>query len=277
MVVGWLTASAAHAINCGDTLGPGGRFILPADLDCGTVSPALTVRDGAQLDLGGHTISGRNVVILLEGQGGVLHNGIIESATGPGVGIQVAGEGGHTVRRVHVSGGAAGIVVTSDHNRLITNVVTGVFGPGPAFGIGGHQNLVTSNVATGGQAGFIISGDDNRLVENTYTASSDLGGRIGFDVSGNQNLLRRNHLVTIPDRGFIIRGEGNRLVENLMFGNAMEGISVSGQETEIVRNVVVGNSTDLVDTHEACDNNRWTQNVFRTSRAGATENPACIQ
>jgi hypothetical protein len=58
MVVGGFTPAAGQAISCGATLGPGGQFLLEADLDCGTVSPALTVRDGAQLDLGGHTISG---------------------------------------------------------------------------------------------------------------------------------------------------------------------------------------------------------------------------
>jgi hypothetical protein len=45
----------------------------------------------------------------------------------------------------------------------------------------------------------------------------------------------------------------------------------------IVGNTALDNDIDLVDTHEDCDNNLWQQNVFRMSRAGATENPPCIQ
>ena len=82
LMVGWLTPAAGQAISCGATLGPGGTFILEADLDCGTVSPALTVRDGAHLDLGGHTISAAGSVdqpiILLDGHGAVVHHGIVE-------------------------------------------------------------------------------------------------------------------------------------------------------------------------------------------------------
>jgi len=55
MILGWIAVGAAgEKINCGDILGPGGVFELKADLHCGETSPALTVRDGAQLELGGH-------------------------------------------------------------------------------------------------------------------------------------------------------------------------------------------------------------------------------
>ena len=52
---------------------------------------------------------------------------------------------------------------------------------------------------------------------------------------------------------------------------------MQGQEYLIVHNTAVSNRLDLVDTHEDCDGNLWLQNVFQTSRAGDTVNPACIQ
>jgi len=286
LVIGWLTPVAGHTISCGDTLGPGGRFLLEADLDCGEVSPALTVRDGAHLDLGGHTIrastSFNSVILLVDGQGAVVMNGIVQDTltgflSGSGGAIGVTGEGGHTVRHVTAFGARAGIIVSSDHNRLLNNVAT-IRGINTAIIVGGNHNLLTSNWTAGDQIGFIIGGDHNRLVENTsaplppnFPPAHD-----GFLVGGNKNLLIRNNAI-IDTRGFVISGDGNRLVGNLASGG-LAGISVSGQETEIVRNTAVNNgSRDLADAHEDCDNNRWHQNVFRTSRAGATENPACIQ
>jgi hypothetical protein len=41
---------------------------------------ALTVRDGALLDLGGHTVSARSTAVHLHGQGAVLQNGIVISS-----------------------------------------------------------------------------------------------------------------------------------------------------------------------------------------------------
>jgi hypothetical protein len=271
LVVGWLTSAAGQAISCGDTLGPGGRFILQADLACRGVSPALTVRDGAQLDLGGHTISvagAMDVALLLDGQGAVVHNGIVEGREEEA--IHVAGDGGHTVRRVSVFALIEHtVVVTSDRNRLINNAITTA--AGGAIAITGNQNLLHSNWAAGGQIGFSISGDENRLVENTHTES-----RTGSFIVGNRNLLIRNNVARISESGFAIRGDGNTLLGNLALDNGI-GIEVSGQESVMVRNTALDNRTDLVDTHENCDANRWQQNVFRTSRAGATENPACIQ
>ena len=50
----------SHIINCGDVLGPGGRFQLQQDLDCPSPpfhGPMLTVKDGAILDWNGHIVN----------------------------------------------------------------------------------------------------------------------------------------------------------------------------------------------------------------------------
>ena len=249
-------------------------FTLAADLDCGTVSPALTVRDGAHLDLGGHKLSTFNTagsVILMDGQGAVVTNGIVHSlGTFGGEGVEVAGEGGHTVRRVSVFARFC-ILVTSDQNRVMNNVA--IFAGGVGIVIRGNQNQLTSNWVTGHQAGIDVVGDDNRLVENTISEVA----RQGFTVVGDRNLLLRNTAASLFEYGFSILGDGNRLVGNLALDTADEGIVVSGHETVILGNTALDNGTDLIDTNEDCDNNRWAQNVFETGLAGATENPACIQ
>ena len=130
----------------------------------------------------------------------------------------------------------------------------------------GPENEVTGNVIAGNRV--------SRNEEDGIHISRALDNR----VMNNRVTLNGGHGIRIADQSAGIPvASGNLVEENLVFGNAEEGISVAGQETEIVRNIVVDHPTDLVDTHEDCDNNRWQQNVFRTSRAGATENPACIQ
>ena len=52
MAAGWITTAAGQSVSCGDTLGPGEEVLLQGDLMCVGVSPALTLRDGARLDLG---------------------------------------------------------------------------------------------------------------------------------------------------------------------------------------------------------------------------------
>src|SRR5215813_4157542 len=48
--------TAAHDINCGDTLGPGGYFQLQQNLDCSRADRGLILKDGAILDLNGHVV-----------------------------------------------------------------------------------------------------------------------------------------------------------------------------------------------------------------------------
>lgn len=207
----------------------------------------------------------------MDGQGAVVTNGIVSSlGVIGGDGIEVAGEGGHTVRRVSVFARFC-IVVTSNQNRVINNMAIARFGVGIV--ILGNENQLTSNWVTGHQAGIDVAGDDNRLVENTISG----GTRQGFSIVGDRNLLLRNTAASLFDYGFSILGDGNRLVGNLALDTAIEGIVVSGHDTVIVGNTALDNRIDLVDTNEDCDDNRWRQNVFRTSRAGAMDDPACIR
>jgi hypothetical protein len=126
-----------------------------------------------------------------------------------------------TVHNVSIVAGRSGVIVTSDHNRLLNNAVTVVFGA--SFSVSGNQNLLTSNRGADGQLGFGIGGDQNLLFENSYTGLAF----DGFAIGGNQNLLIRNNATETLESGFDIRGEGNRLVGNLALNSGFFGGSWS--------------------------------------------------
>jgi hypothetical protein len=266
LVLGWMTAAAGQTLQCGDTLGPGGVFQLQADVDC-EADLALTVRDGALLDLGGHTVTALGTAVLLEGRGAVLQHG---RAGGGGLAtVRVAGDGGHTVRGIEATAreAADGILVVSDHNHVLNNV-----GLGSNLGlrIEGHHNLVAGNIGLG-QGAVIVTGDHNLLLNN----HSPEGQHFGVRIEGDHNLLVGNQGRGVGE-GFVVRGDGNTVVGNLMT-RAETGILVQGEDNRLVRNTALENLIDLVDAHDDCDGNVWHQNVFRTSQAGAIANPACIQ
>jgi hypothetical protein len=268
LVLGWMTAAAGQTIQCGDTLGPGGVFQLQADLLCDDDDPAiaLTVRDGAHLDLGGHTVTASSIAVLIEGRGAVLQNGRARSV-GPAA-ISVAGGGGHTVRGIEATGEPAnGIAVVSNHNRVLSNT-----GRGFDFGlqIDGNHNLLARNIGEG-QGAVRVSGHENLLLNN----DSPEGQHFGFVIGGDNNLLVGNQGRGVGE-GFVVGGDGNTLVGNLIT-RADTGIFVQGEDNRVVRNTALENGIDLVDAHEDCDGNVWHQNVFRTSQAGSIANPACIQ
>jgi parallel beta-helix repeat protein len=242
LVCGGGTWAFAQDLHCGDTLGPGGVFTLQADLVCDT-NPGLTVRDQAVLDLGGHHVVGSTPAILLTGRGAVLQNGAVDANE---LAVQVAGEGRHTVRGLQATGDSAGILVTSDANRVSDTIGQSLYA---GLTVQGHRNILQRTLG-GGQGGFDLSGDENLLVQSRASGLPAFGVR----VQGHRNVLRAN--------------------EVLQNG---QGITVQGSENTIVGNTARGNRLDLVDAQADCDDNRWAHNVFETSQAGTTVNPACIQ
>jgi hypothetical protein len=185
------SGAAAQDIQCGDTLGPGGVFTLQTDLEC-QLRIGLTVRDGAVLDLGGHTVSvGSTTAIRLTGRGAVLQNG--HTFSGGIADVEVAGEGGHTVQGIETGDDAdTGFLVVSDHNRLEGNI-------GRSFG-----------------AGFWVQGQHNRLEHNTGV------GQLGFQVDGDHNVLQQN-LVPVSRIGFAVGGAHNQLRDNDVRGGGRLG------------------------------------------------------
>jgi len=186
----FLLTLPAYAVPYSDILGPRGVYTLAEDLICEGDGPAITVKDGAVLDLGGHLVSRPLIGILLEGQGAVLKNGRVESS-GPGengIAVQVQGVGRHEIAGVQADALWFGFVILSDHNRLTENMSSA----DTPFSVGGRASLLRRN--TGGSNGaFVVGGEGNWLIEN---ASLDGHGH-GFIVRGTRNRLVGNSTTSL--------------------------------------------------------------------------------
>jgi parallel beta-helix repeat protein len=243
-----MTAAAGQTIQCGDVLGPGGRFKLTENLTCD--ESGVTVRDGAILDLTGHSVTCRGEVspcVFLTGAGARLLNGAVQGAVHESIVLE--GTGGHTVRNVTSTLVDGNILVLSDHNRLINVMAESV--ENEAIFIAGNHNRLTDSIARCPHLSFAegcisVHGHENRLVDNFATATV----RPSFAISGNNNVLRGNRAIMNDETGILVRGIGNRLQRNTALENAI---------------------VDLADTHGDCAHNTWQQNTFRT------RDPACIQ
>ena len=252
IMLGSVTSAHADGIQCGDVLGPGGRFELEHDLNCDR--RAVTVQDGTILDLNGHIVTCRQGVVLgciiLTGTGAQLLNGAVEG--GFHESIVLEGTGGHTVRNVTSTQVDSNIHVLSDHNQLINVMADSSFNS--AFLIAGNHNRLTDSIARCDNLSFssgciTVFGNENRLIDNfaTATGSPDSFGN-GFAITGHHNVLRGNRAIRNEGRGIVVSGTGNRLS----------------------RNTALDNGLDLQDTNGDCAHNTWRQNTFRTS------DPACI-
>jgi parallel beta-helix repeat protein len=287
-------------IECGDTLGPRGTFVLHRDLDCDSVAHpvALTLLDGAKLSMRGHTISCSaapavdSTGIQLPGDGSILENG---SVVGCNIGVHLAGNGRHVVKRMSLlECGGNSFHVESSANNLFDNFVTG---GDFAFGIFGDNNLIIHNhsiESTG--TGFHVLGANNRLYRNR----SDRSVCHGFSVDGPSNRLHRNEAtgnvlrncpaINVPGGSSVLHdniatgnsGDGffvylrdlNRLFGNTADGNRGTGIHIAttSKNNLLLRNAAVGNAIfDLQDDNPQCDGNTWKKNEHETS------NVACIR
>jgi parallel beta-helix repeat protein len=244
--LGSVPLAHADVIQCGDVLGPGGRFELKDNLACG--ESGVTVRDGAILDLKGHIVSCQGDAfrcVVLTGTGAKLLNGAVQG--GFHESIVLEGTGKHTVRNVTSTLVDGNILVLSHHNRLINVMAESVYNP--AFVIVGNHNRVTDSIALCPRLAFegCISayGNENHLINNFATATEGPS----FWIGGHNNVLRGNRAIRNDGAGIVVTGTGNRLQ----------------------RNTALENAIDLQDTHGDCAHNTWQQNTFRTS------DPACIQ
>jgi parallel beta-helix repeat protein len=282
-----LGAGPALAVECGETIT--GRARLTGDLIC-TEDTALTIA-GGQLDLNGfavvcdHDPTLEGVGILLDGSGARLRGGAV---TGCFLGVHVAGDGGHSVRRVTVSAADRGVLVESDGNRVTDSHVLRALGDA-AIQVDGSGNLLIGNfIANAGDQGFEINGSDNRVVGNRIGAVAE-----GVQLTGERNQVLSNQIVGALDRGIDVRGleeptgahliidnlivdgvdgiallessNGNRVSRNTIYRNSDQGIFVGTLDNTIRRNRALLNRVDLQDNTPGCDDNLWQDNTFETS------------
>jgi parallel beta-helix repeat protein len=280
-------AGPARAVDCGEIVT--GFERLDRNLIC-TEHPALTV-DGGLLDLGGfsvvcdHEPDVQGVGVLLDGSGARLRGGAV---TGCFLAVQVAGEGGHTVRGLTASAVDRGVFVESDGNRLLNSQILRAL-EDAAVQVDGSENLLRGNTVAGaGDQGFEINGSDNRIVNNRIGDVAE-----GVQLTGERNHVLRNRIIGTSDRGIDVRGlveptgahiimenliadgvdgiallessNGNRISRNRIYSNSDQGIFVGTEDNTIQRNEALLNLVDLQDNTVDCDNNLWRDNTFQTS------------
>jgi hypothetical protein len=252
VVLGSLSPARADVVQCGDVLGPGGRFILEQDVTCDPTAlrVAITVQDGAILDLNGHTVNCPHEgieCVILTGKGAKLLNGLVRGAFH--FNIALAGAGWHTVKNVTSPGPVDGNVnVTSDHNTLI-DVMAESF-QSEAFVITGRRNRLMNSIALCRATLSVcisVVGDSNHLIDNFVS-----GDVRAISVSGDNNVLQGNRAIGtgVPEPAIGVTGTGNRITNNT---------------------AITENGIDLADTNGDCDHNTWRNNIFVTS------DPACIR
>ena len=219
----------AQAIDCGNTLGPGGSAVLDGDLAC-DVSPALTIVGPFNFNLHGFTIScvgdnaGAAVGIDVTGVRARIRNGTVADC---GKGVVVEGDGRHEVKRLRVTSPdltgdqGIGFQVKSDRNRFIKNAVTEYSGEG--FRLGDDDVPANRNV----------------LICNEATDNANHGFRVRI---GQRNLLLRNRAEGNATEGFRSQDAGNRFVTNTAIGNGDEGFRV--RDAAAQRNWLIGNTAE---------------------------------
>jgi len=265
----------AGAVACGDVLAGPGSFRLEQDLVCSTTT-ALVVRDGATLDLGGHTVTCADLDngIAVAGTGARLLNGTV---TGCNDGVSLSGER-HVVKRIRSRFNVRGFVAEDGLEDARLSDSSAEFNGAGGFTLFGNGNVLRRNESFGNaDVAIFVIGNRNTLTRNSTNGNCIVGGcAAAYEIGGDDNTISRNS-ATGEDTGFLLTPDfgsatGNTLVKNEAAFSFLAGIVVQDGATgnDLVRNTVSGGGTHLVDFNENCDANTWRKNTFETA------NQACI-
>ena len=174
----------ADSPNCGDTIS--GHAKLARDLDCSEHSggAALTLQEGASLNMNGRKIIGNSGINCIEigGDATKIWGGAVTQCD---YGIRVR-RNGNSISSVKVSNSdGVGIRIDGNKNRITSVNVSDSKDNG--IRITGDENRITSAKVSGSDdRGIRIDGDDNRLIWCTLTRSHTQGIKIN---GGNDNQI----------------------------------------------------------------------------------------
>jgi parallel beta-helix repeat protein len=230
--------AVASTINCGDTLGAG-AWLLETDLVCDSASGfgvAVTLGSGADLDLGGHTISmtigGSGTDVVISGTGAAIHGGTLRSAE---TALLLTGGGGSRV-----------------HDLVIGDLVnTGIF----LKSSNGNELRDCDASGTAIDGVFLESSDRNRLDRLTVNDTSGIGPAAGIGLlNSNENAITRSQVLRSQCTGINLRSSSR----NVICGNAV-------QDTFVFLN---GPAVDILLRDAS------TQNLVCKNQVSATKQPA---
>jgi parallel beta-helix repeat protein len=307
-------ASVDWDVECGAYLTGDETYVLTEDVGpCDGSAPAITVVGPATLKLNGHTVSceleatedvDENeipiiVFVAVEGTLGIKlegkearligggkpardDNGVPANlVTGCDQGVVLNGEGEHRVQGVTVTQSLSGaVVVASDGNKLVGNVVRQVLAwdnslpiEGNGYLVEGDENELEGNVASDSddEAGFAIEGNRNVLKGNI---SKDNVG-YGFNVVGNENVFSYNSALKNEQHGFFVDegSEENVLKHNKSFENGDEpadgifatGFHIEGDGNELEDNLASRNGLFGIHLTDEASHNKVAHNTVSDS------------
>jgi parallel beta-helix repeat protein len=188
-------------VSCGDEITT--DTSLFSDLDCSdySESAALTLQEGANLNMNGKKIIGNSGINCIEIKGD-----------------------GVKIWRGTVTQCKYGIRVRSNHNRITSVEVSDSDDVG--IRIDGNENKVTSvKVSGSSDTGIRIKGSENWITSAKVSSSDDRGVRI----EGDDNLLIWCTVTFSHTQGIKIDGGNrNKVYANSVYDNCRDGIEIEG-------------------------------------------------
>lgn len=278
LVGGLLEARTAWAVSCGDTLGPGGSFVLTGNLGPCATDPAVTVVGPVTFNLAGFTISCETTAtngVVVEGYRANVLNGTVRGCLD---GVRLEGDGSHRITyiisRDHDDDG---FDIRSSWNWLGYN--EGNDNGDEGFQIYGNHNYLGFNKARRNNSdGYDNEPEEGGGNHNTFFKNLAEWNDEGFEIGGYNNVLKFN-TAQYNNQGFLVESgaSNNWLTFNTAFRNKFDGFDVDGDYNTLNYNLAVRNRGDGIDAEEGANNNRITDNfaVFNGENDLEDDNPNC--
>ena len=283
-------AAPTPVTQCGQVLSVPGQYVLPSSLNCGApVCPngAITITASkVRLNTNGQTVSAIcAAVVVADGVSNVHITGGGSLLGGSGVIIgnasniliqglaQINGSSdlGSTETGVEIGGGK--------NISVINNHIAGVLGINGTVTNGLISGNTLNAVGIAG-SGITLGGSGNIIRDNVITQSGAASQNVAISVAGH-NVVERN-TINQAGIGIFLSADHNKILNNTVHGASPPTVPVASQngiqaapgaiQNTIVRNVVMGNQSDLLDANGPPCMNVWRHNHFATS-SGAV---ACI-
>ena len=229
----------AEPVSCGDTITS--YALLTTDLDCSShsESAALTLQEGANLNMNGKKIIGNSDINCIEigGDGVKMREGTVTQCN-------------------------YGIRVRSDHNRITSVKVSDSDNVG--IRIDGDENRITSvKVSDSNDRGIRITGNENRITSAKVSGSNDTGIRI----NGSENWITSTKVSGSNDRGVSIEGNENLLMWCTVTFSHTQGIKIDGGDSnKVYSNAVYDNCRDGIEIEEGNDNRLFYNRVANNGK-----------
>ena len=234
-VVGFVTSLAfgageAGALECGDTILPGQKVRLEANVGpCTEATGGITIVGPAKLDLNGFAVTcllhaelhHNPPGIRIIGEAARVQNGRVVAC---GNGVEVHGQGRHRVKKVEVAvSGRDGFNIDSERNVLKDNQAIQCRDDG--FEVLSERNILKKNLAVDNLGyGIVVGGHSHRIIRNEAVDNGD-GGMVVIPHGGlGPSRIIRN-VLSSPD-ALDIRASQQACNENIfrrnLFGDASD-------------------------------------------------------